>query len=134
MESDPLPVVARELGNNIPRMKILKPETRTMKRRGGKEETVVVSYPVHEEVKSAEDLSLLEEMKELSNVNRTFLAKEKLEVLTGLKLRSEEAIEVIEPSLDCITSSSSSSTDVASSLSPSPSSSSSFLLHLEENL
>ena len=116
-------------------MKILKPETRTMKRRGGKEETVV-SYPVLEEGKSAEDLSLLEEMKELSNVNRTFLANEKLEVLTGLSRGRGEAIEVIEPSLDCITSSSSSSTDIASSLSPSPtsSSSSSFLLHMDENL
>jgi hypothetical protein len=36
-----MPVVARELGNNIPRIKILKPEKREVKKRGGKEETMM---------------------------------------------------------------------------------------------
>ena len=60
MESDPLPVVARELGNNISRIKILKPETRTIKRRG-KEESTVVEGIIEVEGSSAEDLSLLAE-------------------------------------------------------------------------
>jgi CW-type Zinc Finger/Protein SET DOMAIN GROUP 2 C-terminal len=60
VESDPIPVVARELGNNISRIKILKPETRTIKRRG-KEESTVPEGIIEIEGSSAEDLSLLAE-------------------------------------------------------------------------
>ena len=127
VESDPLPVVARELGNNIPRMKILKPETRTMKRRG--KEEVLTPYPVQEEGTSAEDLSLLEEIKELSNVNRSFFAKEQLKELNGLGREGCEISEsiLISPSLNCMTSSSLPSTDPSVS-------SSSFPQHLDESL
>jgi hypothetical protein len=127
VESDPLPVVARELGNNIPRMKILKPETRTMKRRG--KEEVLTPYPVQEEGTSAEDLSLLEEIKELSNVNRSFLAKEQSKEFDGLGREGCEMSESISisPSLNCMTSSSLPSIDPSVSVS-------SFPQHLDESL
>ena len=61
VESDSMPVVARELGNNISRIKILKPETRVIKRRGKEEVAVVPVAEDSEERSSAEDLSLLAE-------------------------------------------------------------------------
>jgi hypothetical protein len=110
-------------------MKILKPETRTMKRRG--KEEVLTSYPVQEEGTSAEDLSLLEEIKELSNVNRNFLAKEQLKELSGLGREGCETSESISisPSLNCMTSSSVPSIDPSASVSIS-----SFPQHSDESL
>lgn len=61
MESDSIPVVARELGNNISRIKILKPETRVIKRRGKEEPAAVTVVDDYVEPSSAEDLSLLAE-------------------------------------------------------------------------
>ena len=69
-----LPVVARELGNNIPRMKILKPERRVLKRHG-KEEIIGFYTDIIEDNNSAEDLSLLAEEEKVGEMKEIKLIK-----------------------------------------------------------
>ena len=100
--------MARELGNNIPRMKVLKPERRVLKRHG-KEDSSVVMTEEMEDVSSAEDLSLLvEEEKEEKEDSSSQLCLKEVD-MANISTNSPSPFNTISSSI---------STSISSSLSP----------------